>query len=556
MRRSQQTALDFLFVVTEVIPWFAAVRLAATATERSFLRDVADRLQGEVATVDARQTLLDVREASESVVSGPSLLLVLVAALGAFALMRWMQRARLGGALGAVTLLLASIVALNVLLHLALAGDLQLWDNSGVARFADEPASYFAERFDLQAFLADPALDRPHGAALSLTFMGMVVVWLRFLVAGRTPVTMERALRSFSLGFAAMLLVLVGARAGDVGSLAWYAVLYFVLGVLLLAVGNNTRAQQPTEGVRRTAPWVLSVAGTVALLAVSAMVLGLLAYLDAGRVAAYLANIVGRILGVILIVIITPIFWVVDTVLRFLLPEGMQGIFDNFAPFEPGEQPPEEATGEEDGGLPGWVVDSLKALALAALFYGSYRLARVLLARRQRDEGGEYGEVRAKGGEGAGVGQLLRNLFPRGGRGSGMPDWTRAHQVYRLFARIVRVSDDRGFRRQAGETPLEFAAAGARVLEAPVFTEIAAEFDRARYGRHFPDAARLEPLARALAEWEQAHPATEEMRTRLAGARQPSEVEELGLRIEQAKRAARSTRATAQERPPPRRVNF
>src|SRR5690606_7737188 len=163
-------------------------------------------------------------------------------------------------------------------------------------------------------------------------------------------------------------------------------------------------------------------------------------------------------------------------ILRFLLPEGMQGIFDNFAQFEPGQPEPEEAT-SEDGGIPGWLGDTVKALALAAFCYCSYSIAMMLLARCRAALERVYGELRARSAEGAGMGQLLRNLFPRGGRGGGMPDWTRAHDVYRLFARAVRSAGERGFRRRQGETPLEFAAAGARVLEAPVFTEIGAEFD-------------------------------------------------------------------------------
>ena len=73
-------------------------------------------------------------------------------------------------------------------------------------------------------------------------------------------------------------------------------------------------------------------------------------------------------------------------------------------------------------------------------------------------------------------------------------------------------AEDRGFRRRPGETPLEFAVAAERVLDASLFPGIAAEFDRARYGRHYATDEELQPLDRALGEWERAHPATDELR--------------------------------------------
>src|SRR5690606_23638746 len=89
-------------------------------------------------------------------------------------------------------------------------------------------------------------------------------------------------------------------------------------------------------------------------------------------------------------------------------------------------------------------------------------------------------------------------------------DWTRRHEVYRLFRRAVESAADRGFRRQPGETPLEFGAGASRSLAAPVLDDVAGAFDRARYGRHYPGDDALRGMRTRLEEWEQASPIGEE----------------------------------------------
>ena len=66
------------------------------------------------------------------------------------------------------------------------------------------------------------------------------------------------------------------------------------------------------------------------------------------------------------------------------------------------------------------------------------------------------------------------------------------------------------------ETPLEFARAATTPLDAELFNEIASEFDRARYGRHFREDEDVRRLGRALSEWESAHPATLKLRQTVA----------------------------------------
>jgi len=99
--------------------------------------------------------------------------------------------------------------------------------------------------------------------------------------------------------------------------------------------------------------------------------------------------------------------------------------------------------------------------------------------------------------------------------------WFRLQPIYALYGRSVLESEDRGFERQMDETTLEYAAASARELEAPVFREIADAFDAARYGRHYPDAAQVEEWRQSLSEWELAHPESEVLRHQLELLRPP-----------------------------------
>jgi hypothetical protein len=295
-----------------------------------------------------------------------------------------------------------------------------------------------------------------------------------------------------------------------------------------------------TEEDGRTAPWAISVSATLLTLLISALVLGLLAFLDAGRAAVMIAGGIGWVIGWVLVIILTPIFWVLETIIRLLLPEGMQDMFQNFG--EGGFDPNREPLGEqsEDGvNVPAWLIDGLKIIALSTLTYLSFRFARMILQRRMGDGDAGYDEARSRGQEATGLGGLLKNLVPRGGRRGGGGDWTRRHPSYRLFARSVLDAQERGFRRRPGETPLEFAATGGRVLEAPVFEPIAEVFDRVRYGKHDASREEVASLHQELVMWETAHPATEELRERIAGVRPLDDAERIALNIEIAKRAAR-----------------
>ena len=549
-RRWQQPVLEAFQIATESLLWFVVIGVMATSAERTFLEDLLDqtRLLEEAEIGDQREAAVRASgmlvEAIDGAQAGPPYLAFLLAAVGGFLLVRLLSRARITGAFSGIVILIASILGLNALLHLGLASDLRFWDSSGLIAFLDQPGRYFSGSFDAEGFVADPQLKGAHGSALTASGIGLIGAWLRFLWIGRSTVTVSTVLRSFTFGFAVMIVAIIFARLEGTGTITLAAIPYFVLGVLTMAAAQAARASFGVQGVRKTTPWVVSMAVTgLTLLAVGTL-LGLLALLDAKSLLQAIGGVIGAILEVVLLIILTPIFWIVEPILRFLLPEGLGGLFGDEAGGPLGEQA-EEVIEENDSlfGVPSWFRPLMQLLGLGALLLGFYVLARRIVRRRE-DDGGEYEEDREQmDGAATGVGSLLRNLLRRGGPKPDDRSWLRRHVVYRLFARAEFDSRERGLARLDGETPVEFAALATRTFDEPLFERIAAEFDRARYGRHYPDEDDLRPLADALLAWETANPPTEELRYRLQGAAVMDEDEDFRFRLEMARRAVRNRRA-------------
>lgn len=525
----QRNLLDVTYVAMESIPWFAAITVIATIGERGYLGELARRLRFEISgqffeNPERATAVADsLAEQSLSATAGPSLLVVALAAFGGFWLMRGLTQLRLGGPVGAMALVLATVFGLNVLLHLVFAENLLIWENDGLASFVDDPQSFVASGADLDAVVDAGGVVIGSGTAIVAAFVGMVAVWLRFLYAGRRPVSFNHVLRSFGIGFTVMLASLVVARVNDVGQLAIYAVPFFMLGLLSLAVANGERAGLPAEGRERVASWGVSVTATLGLLAVIASLFGLLAALDVASVMGIVANIAGTIIGWLLVIILTPIFWVLVPLLEFLLPDQLADRLSNLEVPDNFIQPEELDDGEteDDFIFPRWPLDLLKVLIFVALVWMSYRLGRMLLDRRESNLEEEFDEFRSDtGGDGSGLGDLLRGLMrrkPHGGGGA----WLRLNPIYGMYGRTVVGAEDRGFERRRSETPLEYSVASGSLLAAPFFREIAAAFDAARYGGHDADPEALRRWSADLEAWEAANPATDELRDQLEQIRPP-----------------------------------
>lgn len=543
MIRWRQALLDGIFVATEAIVWFMGLRIVATGAERAYLSDLERRLQTGVSegAVDsvAAESALSVVRAGMDASAGPSVLLVIGVALAAFLLMRGIMRSGVEPAVAAGVLLFGSIAGLNVVLHLAISGDLRIWDVSGFVGFLSDPSPYFAPGLDLPAFVRDPDIGGAHGGTLAVVFSGLTSMWLRFLVAARGTVTFERVLRSFTIGFLAALVLVTGGALAGYGGLARYVVPQFVLGALGLAVANHARAT-PTEGERRETPWATAVVGTLGTLLAAALLVGLAVVFNVGAGLEVAGTLALRGVGAVMVVVVTPFFWLMDAILNALIPDSannnvLQRVFDF-------ELIPEDAERPESDGLniPRALGNLARFGAVVALGWVAYRAAVLLFGRRGRSRELVEAEAGTASGAPAGFRELLRDLFP-GRRASTGAEWVQAQPIYQLFARTVRDADDRGLRRLPGETPAEFGEVAARILEGPALAMVGSAFDRARYGRHFPARAEVAALEQDVAAWEQAQPATEALRERVAGARHISRDDAFALKIQLAKRQDQST---------------
>jgi hypothetical protein len=518
---------EFLFVLTEATAWYAVLRAFSSLLERSSLSDLAaniERLIEQAQFTDitsATEAARIARAASEQAVAGPAYWVVLVAAFGAYALSRGVTRARIGG-VGTLLGLLITFLALNALFHIVLAGDLRVWDSEGLARFLDRPDSPLRAPPDPVAFVANPDLDVIEGRSYTLLVAGLTLMWVRFLLAGRGVPRFERALRSFSMSFPAVLAAVFVASVASIG-IGVAAVSYFVFGVFSLSIANAARTTDPSDSLARRAPWAVSVTVTLAALAAIAALLSLLAALNVGELFALVGGGVMRVVAFVLVLVLTPVFWVVERILGSIIGvtdfSFLQRALENAQVLDP------EAEREEGQfSFPGWIRDLLRLLGFGIAAAIIYFLGRLIFRRTERAEEGDYIEERSVS-SGVGLGGLLGNLIPgRAGRAPGDDGWAERHAAYRLYRRAVWDSTERQFAPRAGETPIEFAAAASHALDAPPLVPIAEEFDRARYGRHFASTEDLAPLEASLAAWETGSPITDEIRSRPARGEEAPEI--------------------------------
>lgn len=549
-----------LFVITEALAWFYAMFVFSSVYERGVLRDLASRLDASTVAVrprDAREGTGDpadagarpratstpaatvagldaiaggraaevARTAAETATAGPQWYVVLAAALGAFALTRFIRTAHLG-VLGTALGIIVSIAALSLVWRVVLVGDIRFWDYAAVARFFEDPNSANFAPIDVVAFTLNPDPAVADARSQGLSLIGVGALWIRFLLAGRSPLQFETVLRSFSATFPVVLVTTLAGSAWRIPG-GGVAVAYFASAVLLLALSNAQRATDRGAAAHLAAadgllgrarallgnPWVFAGAATLALMASTALALVFLGSLGAGSAVLILGGYVGRVVEFVLLILVTPIYWLMTLVsgwlgLGVVDLSFLSRALDNARP----EIPPDQLA--RRGSLP-WVRDAFRLASFALLAYIVYRAGRWMFtrleSRRADNAEGDRSAISSPGG----FGRLFRAAFSGPGRNPNDDGrWLRRQPAYWLYGRMVQGAVDRRFAPRKGETPLEFASASMAALAAPVFAPIAAQFDRARYGEHFATEEELRPLAVALREWEEANPITEEIRLR------------------------------------------
>ncbi|MSP21569.1 MAG: DUF4129 domain-containing protein [Dehalococcoidia bacterium] len=545
MRLRLRLAVDGMFVFTETLAWFFAMYVFSSIYERSVLSDLVFRLDaastpgGGVDAIAGARAAEVALQAARTATSGPQWYVVLGVALAAFSLTRFLRSARLGRA-GTVLGILVSLAVLSIAWRVVLVGDVRFWDYAAVAHFFEDSNSSAFLPINVAEFTRNADVTVADGRSQGLGLIGVLALWIRFLFAGRSPRQFEGVLRSFSATFPVVLLAtMAGSAAGVPGG--GIALVYFTSAVLTLALANARRATDrgavtrlnEAEGwsgrarAALTTPWAFAAAATIAVVLATGVTLIVLSSVNAGAAALVIGGMVGKVIEFILVIFVTPLYWIASAIGRWL---GLGQVDLSFM-----SKALDSAQLKIDPSQAGdtsrfyWVGDAMRLLAFAALAYVTYRFGqymfRRLESRRADNDEGDRSTVSTQGG----FGHLLRAAFPgRRSNNDGDERWLRRQPAYWLYGRMVRDAAERRFAPRPGETPLEFAAASAGVLNAPVFEGIAVEFDRARYGGHFRPHDELRPLADALREWEAANPITDEMRLRPGRDEEAPDIEDIG----------------------------
>ena len=494
-----------LYLLAEALLWYIVLRTFASSVERNrfadLSRDITRGLRaGDFLEPDRAQDARAMADiAADAAVGGAPILVVIALAFTAFGLMRVLSRSDLPAPARAAAGVSGSIIAVTAAIQVSLAEGAP-WEGGILTGIVSEVG--------VAEFVVNPDIDRLRGVSRTVTIVGLTVLWLRFLFAGRGPVTFDRVLRSFGVGFAAVVVTTLFSHAAGADVAGALVLPYFVIASLALATSHAARAPEYDTAVRRDAPWAVSVVGTVGLLAAIALLFGLLMLVDAQRAFDPIGAAAARVLTWVLIIILTPVAWFVEFVLGSLIGE---------VEFQRVGMDINEAASAEDEevrdgvfSFPGWLPDAIRGLAVAIILVLLYRFGLLLFRRGRGGSEDEYAEVRGTTQSGS-LASLFRRVVPRPRGGGESWDWLSQSRAYQLFARMVDDSRARGVDRFAGQTPIEFGADAGQQLRAPPFPDIAQSFDRTRYGRHEPDAESLDDLERRLDEWEREHPLPEEM---------------------------------------------
>ena len=156
--------------------------------------------------------------------------------------------------------------------------------------------------------------------------------------------------------------------------------------------------------------------------------------------------------------------------------------------------------------------------------YLLYRLTLFIvgLRRTSTDDENDDAERFTSNSEGSTLSDLLNTLLP--GREMKSRDWIDKHEIYQLWDRLEQSGTSRGMPRFVNQTAFEYANEHEERLETPALT-IALMFDKARYGRDYPDSDDVMSAQTKLELWEDKTPATNALREFVHDARQPEDIE-------------------------------
>ncbi len=367
----------------------------------------------------------------------------------------------------------ASVVLYGTL-RFVFAGDLALWDLSWIADFvadADETSRRGGHAF--------------FGALLLLG------AWARASYRGSQEVDLEAFPRQLAPAFALATIVAVLGAATEAGdAIAWHALGAYTLGAVALALSQLARSGTTFGELRAGSVAGVLLAGVAGAAAALVLLFGF-AYRE---VAGAAGDAIIDAVAWVIVVLLTPVAWVLERVLAWLLPDQWEPISLAEAParFLEGEgADTEQSTPAVVRGLSAAGRALLLLTVLAAFAFAALAAVR---AWRRPPRGSEARvETERAGRAGEGLGGMLRRWL---GRRS--PAEPAAHgPATRIYLEMLAEAAERGRPRPSWATPEEFRPVLREAIAAPVADDATEAFEEERYAGRQPPSERVSRLSEA-----------------------------------------------------------
>lgn len=334
----------------------------------------------------------------------------------------------------------------------------------------------------------------------------LIAAWGRGIMLSQERLERSQALRSFTLGLAALVLGLLAGQGSQAQGAVNAASIPLVAFSLLTLALIHLREARPDGAGALHGPWLLISAGTIAVLALAGAAIGVLPLGPAGWLYDHaIEPVLAAVLIVIvwiLIVVAYPFAWLIAWFLSNFVGQP------KLQPLNPATVTQEDTSRVLQKGAHGGVSALLVVLfklvfvvlLVVLISYLAYRLFYRL--HRAPQEGEEREALDHEGSLRADLLSLFGSLLPRRGAHSAPPEPelpAELLRVRRLYIRALGHAQQQGHPRPAAATPDEFAPELAQTLAVNTADELTRAFVAARYGRIAPDAEQAQALERDTA---------------------------------------------------------
>ncbi|GIW12611.1 MAG: hypothetical protein KatS3mg062_0050 [Tepidiforma sp.] len=341
-------------------------------------------------------------------------------------------------------------------------------------------------------FYRDPEATMETGAPAVVTVLLLAGAWARGAQRAEQDFDLELHPRTLVVPFAVVIVsVLLGAGSSEAGALATLASGYFAAAVASLALSQLALGGATLGSLRAGGLAGGLVAGTAGAALAIFVVFGILA----PWLGPVVLPPVGRALEAVLIVLLTPLAWLLTELFERLLHgvdpfAGLERVVERQGqPREPGQG---DTSVAEQVGLFG-----LRTLALVA--FTSVLLGILLVWTRARRRYITLREAVARSRTEGSLREDLLALLGRRPRDRGVGYRNVNDEVVRLYLDVLHDAGRRGRRRAPAQTPHEFAPVLHDTFASPLTDDITRMFEEARYAGRTPDPERVREAASSWA---------------------------------------------------------